>query len=455
MSASDPAAFAAHTPASESQQDITKAELRAFKERDNVTNIWHLAIVYIVIGLTAAIAIWTCEAYLAGQIGIGWAALVTILAIFSMGASQHQFGGVIHEATHFVLFKNRFVNELASDWFAGFPIYTSTQAYRLSHFAHHQFVNDPKRDPILTTADDGGHWLDFPADHTALIKGVMRLFWPLNLIRYMIARAKHSAVPQADNPFADSEHEESAWPVRAGILFALGVPFIVAHFAISGQFALAGGILLASWLALMLYYALIPKHHFPRSHIRPVISDRATIMMRMSYLAIIYGSLTYIQFLTGRPAWGYFALFWVLPLVSTFAVFMIFREWVQHGNADRGRLTNSRVFLVDPVSRYAVFPFGMDYHQPHHMYVSVPHYKLKGLHEFMLRTDPAYANECSVVKGWFGKEQNGMPSIVEVLGPKYARSGDDIHVNEDTIAEADIANREAIDEHVRQSRNLR
>ena len=96
---------------------------------------------------------------------------------------------------------------------------------------------------------------------------------------------------------------------------------------------------------------------------------------------------------------------------------MILREWVQHGNADRGRYTNSRVFLVDPISRYAVFPLGMDYHLPHHLFVGVPHYKLKRLHELLLG-NPEYAEKCRVVEGWTGEGREHGPSIVDVLGPQ-------------------------------------
>lgn len=91
---------------------------------------------------------------------------------------------------------------------------------------------------------------------------------------------------------------------------------------------------------------------------------------------------------------------------------------VQHGNADRGRLTNSRVFFVNPLIRYLVFPFGMEYHLPHHMYCSVPHYKLKDLHE-VLQQDPEYREKGVVVQGLLGEGSPGRPSIVEVLGPRY------------------------------------
>ena len=205
---------------------------------------------------------------------------------------------------------------------------------------------------------------------------------------------------------------------------------------------------------MVTYYSVIPESHFPQSRVRPVISDRATIISRMSYLAAVYGALTLIEYQTGAPAWGYFALLWILPLFTAFPVFMVLREWVQHGNADRGRMTNSRVFLVDPLTRYAVFPLGMDYHLPHHLFASVPHYKLKALHELLLR-DPEYAEKGVIVEGWTGINGKGDPSIVEVLGPRYAVRGNEIFVNEATLDEAEVKDADRVKEHVQASQNGR
>ena len=110
-----------------------------------------------------------------------------------------------------------------------------------------------------------------------------------------------------------------------------------------------------------------------------------------------------------------------MPVFTTFPLFMILRQWVQHGNADRGRYTNTRVFLVGPLVRYAVFPFGMDYHLPHHLMASVPHYNLKKLHEIMLR-DPEYREKGVIVEGYFGDEDNalGHPTAMGVLGEAHA-----------------------------------
>ena len=78
---------------------------------------------------------------------------------------------------------------------------------------------------------------------------------------------------------------------------------------------------------------------------------------------------------TGRPL--YYFLLWLVPLFTSFSFFMILRQMVQHGNGDRGWLTNTRIFFVDRFINFAVFPMGQDYHLPHHLFATVPHYRLK------------------------------------------------------------------------------
>jgi hypothetical protein len=270
----------------------------------------------------------------------------------------------------------------------------------------------------------------------------------------MVSRAKHSAMPQGSNPFFDADYEANPWAVNVGILFAVGVPVVMAPLILMGLHLVALAFLVVTWAAMVVFYLVLPDGQWPRARITPTISDRSTIIGRMSYLAAIYAALTIVEYQTGAPAWAYYGLFWILPLFTTFPVFMVLREWIQHGNADRGRLTNSRVFLVDPISRYAVFPLGMDYHLPHHLYASVPHYKLRALHKALLR-DPEYAEKGQIVEGWLGVRQNGDPGIVEVLGQDYSVKGSDIHVDETTVENAEVRDPEKLKAQVEASQRGR
>ncbi len=450
-------AFAARTAydaGSEVKQSrYSASEIQKLKERDNTTNIGYLAQVYLIMAATIAATVWCFHEVAIGAIAWEWAVPVSIIAVFVMGASQHQLGGAIHEGTHYMLFADKQTSELASDWLAAFPIYTSTYAFRLHHLAHHQFVNDPVRDPNFDQAKESGHWLDFPVAHIDFAWAVLKLLWLPNTVRYIVARAKYSAIGVDTNPYADTQRKGSAWAIRNGVLFAVGAPAVAIGLILAGHPGWALFAVPAMWAVVTIYYLAIPDSYYPQSKINPVVSHRATAIGRMTWLAIVYTALTAIEYAYGAPAWGYYGLLWLLPLFTTFPLFMILREWLQHGNADRGRLTNSRIILENnPIIRYAVYPWGMDYHLPHHLFASVPHYKLKELHEVLLR-DPEYREKGLVVEGWVKPNDNGLPTIMDAIGPGYAGKSTEKHVDDATLEMADVNDKAGIQRHVEASRN--
>ena len=78
-----------------------------------------------------------------------WNIPVVAVALLLIGAVQHRFAGLGHEGAHWILLKNRFWNELVSDWFCMFPIFSTTAQYRHMHLGHHEYTNDWERDPEL------------------------------------------------------------------------------------------------------------------------------------------------------------------------------------------------------------------------------------------------------------------------------------------------------------------
>lgn len=428
------------------------AEVQALKARDNVTNWKYLAHVYIVIAAALAAGIWAWSAAVAGSQSWWVSGPVLALAIVAIGAAQHQFGGAIHEGTHYMLFAGRKLNELASDWLAAYPIYTTTYHFRLHHLAHHQFVNDPERDPDISQLHDSDHWLDFPITHVEVAWKLLKQLWLPNLFRYTITRARYSALGAAQNPYADPNHPGSVRPLRAGILFAAGAPAICVPLVYYGQALAVAIVLPALWALVVTILARLPDDSYPTTRLAPVRPLRQMAIERVTYMALLYGTLSAVELAGWGAAWTYFGLLWVLPLFTTFPLFMILRQWVQHGNADRGRYTNTRVFLVGPLMRWAVFPWGMDYHLPHHMMASVPHYNLPKLHEALLR-DPEYAEKGVIVEGFFGSDSSdGTPTAFSVLGPGHApKTEEAIYVDNAAIEYADIADAAGIAREVEAS----
>lgn len=82
--------------------------------------------------------------------------LAYVAAILIVATRQHALGVLAHEATHYRLFSNRVVNDVASDLLAAFPLGISTRFYREHHLRHHNFVNtdrDPDRSMFIGDPD--------------------------------------------------------------------------------------------------------------------------------------------------------------------------------------------------------------------------------------------------------------------------------------------------------------
>src|SRR5262245_2819075 len=150
-----------------------------------------------------------------------WGVVVTLPAFILIGAGQHQLTGLAHEGSHHILFANRVLNDLASDWLCMFPLYSSTQHYRLQHLAHHQFVNDPLRDPDVSQLQTSGHWLNFPVSKRRFLATLLRQLWIPNLFRFMRIRAAYNVIPTDKNPYLKKGWKPKKTAVRVGILYLL------------------------------------------------------------------------------------------------------------------------------------------------------------------------------------------------------------------------------------------
>src|SRR6516225_5469490 len=167
-------ATAEQAPVKTLQDPRLKERLQELRRTDNVTNIYYFIRIYLYFAVVIGGTLWFYQ--IADELGLGWwwNVPVTIAAIVLVGAGQHQLTGLAHEAAHHILFKSRFLNDLASDWLCMFPLYSSTQHYRLQHLAHHQFVNDPLRDPDISQLQTSGHWLNFPLGKGVFLKTLLK-----------------------------------------------------------------------------------------------------------------------------------------------------------------------------------------------------------------------------------------------------------------------------------------
>jgi fatty acid desaturase len=90
-------------------------------------------------------------------------------------------------------------------------------------------------------------------------------------------------------------------------------------------------------------------------------------------------------------AWsGYlvqYLVLWILPLVTVVQAILRLRAIAEHGATTdfSSPLTAARTNVLPAWLEWLVFPHRVNYHIEHHLYASVPHYNLPGLHDEMTR----------------------------------------------------------------------
>ncbi len=437
-----------------------KQRLQALRQTDNVRNWHYLLRTYLLLALVIGGAVWFYHYTRSGQLSVLWNVPVFFVAILIVGALQHHLANLAHEAVHHTLFKNRYLNDLVSEWLCSFPMFSSTFHYGLHHLAHHQFVNDPVRDPDISQLQKSGHRLSFPILKQEFLEVLFRQMWVPNLIRYSLARAEYDSLGTEHNPYIREDWEFSKLPARLTLAYLLGTVLVLAGLVMYGDPLLLAVVPLAAWAVIMVVLGRLPERHYYQSKIRPLLPIRVLGMMRTTFLTLLFCGLAWATWASGDWWGAYFFWLWVLPLGTSFPLYMVLRQIVQHGNGDRGWLTNTRVFLCHPFINFAVFPMGQDYHLPHHMFSTIPHYRLKELHAAMLEY-PEYRDKATVVEGYFWPKERPPvnPTVVDVLGPEYApHEFREVYIDNSVLEGQIVTDREKeeiLDEGAREAERVR
>ena len=218
---------------------VLQAKIRQLRHVDNHTNLVYLAIEYlsmvVVIGCTVIFREYR------GQWGLAWAWNIPVfaMAIVLIGGLQHRLAGLGHESSHYSFMRNRYLNDLIPDIFCMFPLMTTIHFYRLFHLGHHQYTNDPERDPDLLNLGHGKRAGDFPMSRTRFITRVYFAFIvaPLRFLHYQrrVREGQHvrlgpeclhrASFREAGGPIRPMSPGDHAWHrLHRGVLRRLAVP---------------------------------------------------------------------------------------------------------------------------------------------------------------------------------------------------------------------------------------
>ena len=102
-----------------------------------------------------------------------------VLALFLIGARQLGFAVVMHESSHYTLFRNRSLNDFVGNWLAAYPVYLSGDMYRAHHLEHHS-KTWTEADPDLPLATA------FPVSKSSMARKVMRDLFGVTGLKQLI-----------------------------------------------------------------------------------------------------------------------------------------------------------------------------------------------------------------------------------------------------------------------------
>ena len=399
-----------------------KAEIARMRQVDNRTNLGWLAMEYATLAVVIGLSIGFAEFRASWGLAWGWNVPVFAIAIALVGGVQHRLAGLGHEASHYSFLKNKLANDLVADLFCMLPICTNVHFYRLFHMAHHQYTNDPHHDPDLINLGKGKRIDQFPMSREKFIAAIyfIVITGPLTFARYQFeyfyvnVLGKGSNVYMKRVPDGDAHY---AWPrlgTSLGILYILSFVGLQTYLTRTNHTLLLipGGLACVFMAGVVI--ALLPDWAMFRSPFRQPYSERLAGLIRIASFTALLVVLGLLRAPTAARSAIYFNLLWTIPLLTTFPFYMLLRDTYQHTNADKGRLTNTRVFFSDPFTRWAVFVYGQDMHVPHHLFPAVPHYRLPELHHILKDWHEQYAEQVVECHGTFANEL-GQPTILDVM----------------------------------------
>ena len=363
------------------------SKINKMRQLDNSTNWKYIAIEYAYLFVVMGIGFAFCCAWAVSALST-WIFIPCWLAITVLiGIGQHRLVMLGHEASHFSLFRNKALNDTASDWFCFYPIWVTTYNYRIQHMAHHQHTNDPELDPDYAYMSVCGHQYQPPMERNDFLwKCIVgpALAIP-NQLRFLFIRLKLALLTGVLAKFRRPE----GWVGRV-ILASFLVIFLAglgyAYFGNRPE-------LLWPWAGLVMVGALVAVLVAPRKSLiegsyKPFVDPRLAMFMRMLYIVLLFTVITQLRFSTGLPFVMAYYFLWVMPLATTFSFLMVLREDIQHSHTEPGRFRNTRDAEVPVLMKWAVFPYGMDLHLAHHLFAMVPHYRLSELNDLLETTSP-------------------------------------------------------------------
>jgi fatty acid desaturase len=102
------------------------------------------------------------------------------LFMFLMASRQHALAFMVHEGTHYLVTKNKKLNDIVVELFAAWPVFMNLQNYRFNHLTHHRY-NNTALDPDWARKQNS-QW-EFPTSSYKLVQLFVESFLGLHAFK--------------------------------------------------------------------------------------------------------------------------------------------------------------------------------------------------------------------------------------------------------------------------------
>lgn len=353
--------------------------------------------------------------------GVPWwlQGFVGLAAFFLTGCFLHRIALLGHEASHYLLLKNRKWNDILADLLCFFPLWSTLVSYRQKHTGHHLYPNEPGKDPNLGSEAAERLFASFPMKNPAgIYRYFARFFWPPFVLRYLIDLIKVLAMGNSRTrgaAEAKTETRKGISPLFLGLAYLVAFRGFLATAERTGSDAVVAiGPVLVHLLVGVGGCLLIPRSWFKNWTAKLNYDQKLAAVIRITFYALLLATMSWLRHFTGLNFGPFYLVFWLLPLIYAFPYLMLLRELYHHANLGTGKLDNSRIIHADPFTRWAVLGYGNDYHLVHHIYPNIPHYHLRAAHRQLVEESAEYRRQLEEVHGTV-RAPMGRRSLSEAL----------------------------------------
>ncbi len=124
-------------------------------------------------------------------------------------------------------------------------------------------------------------------------------------------------------------------------------------------------------------------------------SAKEELILKIVYYGIILSAITYLGLIPD------FALYWLLPYATIYQVLNRLRLATEHFNIDEENHFQTRSVHAGFVEKLLLFPHNLNYHIEHHLFPSVPFYRLPDLRMELMKNN-LFKESAHINDGWIG-----------------------------------------------------